>query len=97
MYLDEVELLTKRALDVYPEPSLRCKGQKDYKKRWYEHYIIAQTLLKCYDRLDTDPIDIFDNEILQYSIAKAASVSNEKKKLYTIYVNALSSISLLQT
>lgn len=97
MYLDEVNKLTELILDKYPEPSLKSeKIKKDYKKRWSEYYIVAKTLLKCYDNLEKDPFDIFDQELLQYSIARAQSQSCEKKKLYTIYINALDSISLLK-
>lgn len=97
MYLDEVEWLTKRALDIYPEPPEKDRRQKNYKKCWYEHYIVGQTLLKCYDNLDTDPFDVFSSEILQYSLAKAATKSVEKKKMYSTYITALSKILLLQT
>lgn len=97
MYLNEINKLTKLALDIYPEPSLKSGGiKKDYKKRWAEYYVVAKTLLKCYDNPDTDPFDIFDKESLQYSIMRAWTESYEKKKLYTVYINALDSISLLK-
>lgn len=98
MYLDEVNKLTELILDIYPEPSLKSgKMKKDYKKQWAEYYIVAKTLLKCYDNLNKNPMDIFEEESLQYSMARAETESKEKKKLYTIYLNALNTvISLYQ-
>lgn len=98
MYLNEVDNLTNFALNIYQEPSLKSgKMKKDYKKQWAEYYIIAKTLLKCYDNLSKNPINIFEEESLQYSIARVETESKEKKKLYTIYLNALNTvISLYQ-
>lgn len=93
MYLDDLELLTKKAFDIFPEPKIiNAKDKKDDRKRWAEHYIVGKTLLKCYDNLDKNPIDIFENEVLQYSLAMLETKSSEKKKLYSIYIYALNKI-----
>lgn len=93
MYLDDLELLTKKAFDVFPEPKLaNGKNKKDDRKKWAEHYIVGKTLLKCYDKLDKNPIDIFEGEVLQYSLARVETKSLEKKKLYSIYIHALNKI-----
>lgn len=93
MYLDDLELLTKKAFDIFPEPKIiTAKNKKDDRKRWAEHYAVGKTLLKCYDNLDKNPTDIFEEEVFQYSLARVETKSLEKKKLYSIYIYALNKI-----
>ena len=93
MYLDDLELLTKKAFDIFPEPKIiNWKNKQDDRKRWAEHYVVVKTLLKCYDNLDKNPVDIFEEEVFQYSSARVETKSLEKKKLYSIYIHALNKI-----
>lgn len=93
VYLDDLYLLTKKAFDIFPEPKIiTAKNKKDDRKRWAEHYVVVKTLLKCYDNLDKNPTDIFEEEVFQYSLARVETKSLEKKKLYSIYIHALNKI-----
>lgn len=90
MYLDEVDRIAKILLDRYPEPDLKTgKAKGDYWVRWAEHYIIAKTLMMCYDALDVNPLEIFDDEWMKYSLAAYETRSEQKRKLYLVYSNAL--------
>jgi hypothetical protein len=90
VYLDEVDRIAKILLDKYPEPDLKTgKAKRDYWMRWVEHYIIAKTLMMCYDALDTHPNEIFGNEWLEYSLAVYETRSEQKRKIYLVYSNTL--------
>ncbi len=90
MYLDDVDRIAKVLLDKYPEPDLKTgKAKRNYWMRWAEHYVISKTLMRCYDLLDQNPVDIFNNEWLQYSLATYETESEQKRKLYLVYSNTL--------
>ncbi len=90
MYLEKVERITQNLLAKYPEPDLKTgKANGNYYKKWIEHYIIAKTLMQCYDLLDTDPEDVFFQELLNYWLAFTKTDSLQKKKVYSIYVDTL--------
>lgn len=90
MYLDDVDKIAKILLDKYPEPDLKAgKSKKNYWMRWAEYYIVAKTVLKCYDMLHRSPEDVFFEELLQYSLAIRETKSEQKRKLYLVYINTL--------
>lgn len=92
MYLDKVDGIAKILLDKYPEPDIKAyeiEHCMDYYKKWIRYHVIAKTLLRCYDRLDTDPEDMFYTALLDYEMAYAKTDSLQKRSVYSICVNAL--------
>ncbi len=93
MYLDKIERIAQKLLDKYPEPDLKTgKAKGDYYKKWVEYYITSKTLIKCYDSLEKDPEDIFYQELLDYWLAYTETTSQQKKKVYSIYVDILQNV-----
>lgn len=88
--MDKVDRIAKALLDRHPEPDLKAdKAKGECYKKWIEHYIITKALMRCYDLLDTDPEDIFFQELLDCWLAFAKTDSLQKKKVYSIYVDTL--------
>lgn len=91
MYLDLIFKMADYISKKYAEPSSKMVKSKFY-KRSAECFALENVLKRCFDNPERDPIEVLDNLIFKYSVAKSTCVQQENKYLYLTFINALTDV-----
>lgn len=88
MYLDFILIIANYIEKKYPEPSIRMGKEKFY-KRSAECFVLNRAMIACLDYQNTNPIEVFDELIFDYTLSNKQCTQAENKHLYSIFVNTL--------
>lgn len=91
MYLDFIFKIATYIEKHYSEPSAMMSKKKFY-KRSAECFVLNSVIIKCLDNQNENPLNIFDNLILEYTLAYKECIQLENKYLYLTFINALMNV-----
>jgi len=88
MYLDLIYYLIRYASIRFPDPTIFWSNIR-FRDRSTEIWAVETTLLRCLDTPNTNPADIFENCLDEYTRYYIRSRNPDSRHIYAVATNAI--------